>query len=739
MSREVFIALIAMVYLSFSWIPHVNGQESYSQDVMLWNKLGSQSELEASEVGVNAVIKWGSSSIDYNPVMFDNGVRVNGSGISGSQVLFPMHSVSGERLGEKGAIALWVKPDHSSSYGGIARWLNSRNDHIDTFSVGIYWRGWEKQMRIEYFINNQYTAVNVTGMSFAAGDLIHVAAVWDRTGIEGSSDTFRGYLDGEDCGGTSDWWPVLDCMGDVIIGRCDYAQNATVDNLVIWNYAKTDFSDRFTESPLSDVHYVPDDFPTIQMAIDAAMDGDTVIVRPGTYVENIDFVGKAITVKSEMGPDVTTIDGNQTNRVVTFKNGENEYSVLEGFTITNGNAFCGGGINCKDNSSPLITNNTIEGNTADWDGGGINCHSDSSPMITNNTISGNTCDFGGGIHCHIDSSPMIANNIITGNTAYELGGGIYCRNSTPIITNNIVSCNRAKDGGGIYCWEGSFPTITNNIISGNTAFRGGGIFCWASSPTMSSNTITRNNAHYNGGGICCRFDSIPIITNTILWDNNATIGLEIYGSPSVTHCDVKGGWTGTGNIDADPLFVDAANDDYRLQQDPCQPGVINPCVDTGDPASPLIIGSTRTDGIADAGVVDMGYHYPVTTGDPIVDVKINGSDGYIEIPVGPDNATIDWNCIALDWEGTYCEVFLLLMRIENNCPVGVWSHVPGTPSYVNGIQPYFTGALSDMTSTVTFTAPPNVLKKVWFIVDNVPNGIPDTHCMIHDFVKFIAK
>jgi len=87
---------------------------------------------------------------------------------------------------------------------------------------------------------------------------------------------------------------------------------------------------------LSKVWEVPGDCPTIQAGIDSCSTGDTVMVSPGTYVENIDFLGKAIVVVSLYGPDSTVIDGNQEGSVVTFANGESVHSVIEGFTITNG-------------------------------------------------------------------------------------------------------------------------------------------------------------------------------------------------------------------------------------------------------------------------------------------------------------------------------------------------------------------------------------------------------------------
>ena len=100
----------------------------------------------------------------------------------------------------------------------------------------------------------------------------------------------------------------------------------------------------FSLAAFSATIHVPGDQPTIQAGIDAAVNGDTVLVAPGTYVEYIDFKGKAITVTSELGPDVTVIDGNQAGRVVTFNSGEGLDSVLEGFTITNGYAGYGAGI-----------------------------------------------------------------------------------------------------------------------------------------------------------------------------------------------------------------------------------------------------------------------------------------------------------------------------------------------------------------------------------------------------------
>ena len=172
---------------------------------------------------------------------------------------------------------------------------------------------------------------------------------------------------------------------------------------------------------------VPGDQPTIQDGINVAVDSDTVLVQPGTYIENINYNGKNITVASlflttqdTIYISPTIIDGNQDGSVVVFNGGEDSTAVLCGFTITNGlasgnwPACCGGGIYCFDNSSPKLERLTISGNSATY-GGGISC-SFSSPSLINLTISNNSANYsGGGIHCRNNSSPSLINITITGN------------------------------------------------------------------------------------------------------------------------------------------------------------------------------------------------------------------------------------------------------------------------------------------------------------------------------------
>ena len=133
---------------------------------------------------------------------------------------------------------------------------------------------------------------------------------------------------------------------------------------------------------------VGDPYCSIQTAIDNAVDTDEIVVAPGTYFETIDFVGKAITLRSSDGPEVTTIDAQQMGSVVTCDSGEGPDTVLEGFTITGGNASQGGGMR-NFQSSPTVTNCTFSGNVATIQGGGMHNSNSSSPTVTNCTFSRN--------------------------------------------------------------------------------------------------------------------------------------------------------------------------------------------------------------------------------------------------------------------------------------------------------------------------------------------------------------
>jgi parallel beta-helix repeat protein len=294
--------------------------------------------------------------------------------------------------------------------------------------------------------------------------------------------------------------------------------------------------------------YVPDDYETIQEAIDASINGDVIILAEGIYTgtgnRDIDFLGKVITVRSidPNDPNIvaaTVIDCNATaddrHRGFKFHYGEDADSILKGLTIMNGYALDGGGIYCNNSSGPTIANCTITGNTA-GEGGGIYCDS-SSPTITNCTITGNSAYGGGsGIYCWY-SSPTIISCTISGN----MGGGIGCRGaSSPSITSCVVSDNA---GVGIGCSYKGTANITDCVISGN---KGSGISDCRGAITNC--IITGNRAEY-GAGLC--FCYCPI-TNCIITDNIAEHdGGGIYESPGpIVNCVISNNtarsWCGGG-------------------------------------------------------------------------------------------------------------------------------------------------------------------------------------------------
>ncbi|MCK4857971.1 MAG: hypothetical protein KAT58_08390 [candidate division Zixibacteria bacterium] len=227
----------------------------------------------------------------------------------------------------------------------------------------------------------------------------------------------------------------------------------------------------FMPTLLATVHVVPEPYPKIQEAIEVAAEGDTVLVLPGTYFENINFNGKPIVVASkyllEQDPSLiaaTIIDGAypqkaDTSSVVIFVSNEGPMSVLCGFTLMNGlgtevpGSFDGGGIFVGAGCAPTIICNIIRNNNA-LRGGAVAIHGASSVFAHNAVYANNACH-GGGIWLE-NSQATICHNVFYENVATAAGGACFSSGSNALFDHNVVAGGSAQEGGGIFCDSGEF-------------------------------------------------------------------------------------------------------------------------------------------------------------------------------------------------------------------------------------------------------------------------------------------
>ncbi|HUT30240.1 MAG TPA: right-handed parallel beta-helix repeat-containing protein [Sedimentisphaerales bacterium] len=274
-----------------------------------------------------------------------------------------------------------------------------------------------------------------------------------------------------------------------------------------------------------------------------------------------------------------------------------------------------------------------DGEPSDYSGcgGGVYCDSGSEPTFIDCTINNNTAD--GGV-----------NGVGGGG-----GGGFKER---PIDHDEIPGF-----GGGMFCAPNSSPTLVNCLIHDNDADSGAGVVCDDySSPTVGNCTIAENVAVLGGGGLFCGLGSGPVLTNSIVWGNSGEYGGQIYslgGSPVITYCDIEGGHAGEGNINSNPMFVDANAGDWHL-------GAGSPCIDAGDNNSvpPSVVKDLDGNARIINGVVDMGpyentyYYVDGVNGDDNNDGR-SPETAFATIQKGIDTA--EDGCVVLVFPAEYLE------------------------------------------------------------------------------------
>ena len=383
-------------------------------------------------------------------------------------------------------------------------------------------------------------------------------------------------------------------------------------------------------------YVVPSQFSTIQEAIDYSASGDVISVRPGIYYENLTIREKQITLQSTKGPAQTIIDGAQKGAVITIGVSSGLLDI-KGFTIQHGS---NAGVNISDeaklSSITLTIDNCVIINNSGAEGGGIKARSVPNP--------------GGWIELNINNSSVIDNSATSGGGIYKLGfGGV-------VVTDSTIANNKADSGAGVYVTYLGNARIIRSYITGNTATTtGGGVSVQSADATAEilGSVIDLNSAGVAGGGIYGGMTSSSsiIVRNSTVTRNSAPVGGSVkqetgmgfsvmnsifYGNtglPSladlskiiIKYSDIEGGAVGEGNIDADPLFVNASARNYQLSAH-------SPAFDTGmwDNYSILeidMLGVARPSGrINDMGAFETFAHVLDTT-PPVSTATVSGTVG----------------------------------------------------------------------------------------------------------------
>lgn len=328
---------------------------------------------------------------------------------------------------------------------------------------------------------------------------------------------------------------------------------------------------------------VPGEYDFIQDGLDAALEGDTILVADGTFDgprnRDLDFGGKGVTLLSANGAASTIISCGFEGRGVAFMNGEGSGSVLEGFSITDGSPSApdlfGGGIYCSYASPTIVSCRIVDCEAMSWfgSGGGICCKDNSSPAVFGcefyNNRSSDIFGRGGGAHISRHSDPLFSGCTFESNSSYCGGGSYIHRYSNPMFEACMFDDNSAwNSGGGAFTLAGSDPVFRNCVFIDNSGGNlGAGLYA-NSACTLTHCSLTGNLTMLHGGAVYIH-DAEPVIEASILWQNFPDEIFANSGDAFVTYSVISGGWPGEGNIDADPGLLE---DGYHL-------AAASPCVD----------------------------------------------------------------------------------------------------------------------------------------------------------------
>jgi parallel beta-helix repeat protein len=468
----------------------------------------------------------------------------------------------------------------------------------------------------------------------------------------------------------------------------------------------------FSATAFCSTIHVPQGYPTIQQAIDNAQNGDTIIVAPGTYVENIYFKGKDVLVQSSGGPALTIIDGNQADSAVNFVSQEGSGAVIDGFTVTNGTSPHGGGVYVH-GASPTVKNNIIAGNSfvgmyiMDGTGvsvsgnvvennvdSGIYCYGEFSLVdnvirnnghsgifmqyagtdIMNNVISNNTAE---GLYAEhsklnivqneirgnkstgirtLDSTENIEENIVEDNSFFGVWSDGPAFGAGPwLIHGNVIRNNHLK---GIYC--GAERWISENRISGHKGdLNGGGISCGRDCMVVR-NVITGNEAH-RGAGLYL-FDGGQLVGGNIISDNTAGEGGGVFAPGTITSYPIvfvnniitgnQSNQRGGGMMLFNPAVMTnntVHGNTSELYGGGVYCGRIKPVAEY-EISNTIIWGNNSGSGPELAVMGDSG-------GEAVVSVDFSCVEGGIaQVHVEPSNSTLNWGTNMIDADPHFVDV-----------------------------------------------------------------------------------